>query len=159
MAVANQVSTAALGRVAQLYKNIDENIVAASTLVICAIFATGIESDATLKDKVTFDDYVNGTTNEATNVNYARKVLTDADLVAWAPTYASDWVILDFPDQTWTAVGAAAGAWTAVVTTYDPSSSGVTATLMEMLTQHAFDVTPDGSDIVCQTPNGFFKAS
>lgn len=157
---ANQVLTAALGRVAELYRRVDIDDPSASTIVVVLIANTGIESDATLKDKTTLDTYVSGATNEATNTGYTRKVLTQTDLVAWDPDEANDWVLLDLPDQTWTAVANdGTGAIAALLICYDPSSSGVTASVIEVMTQHAFSVTPDGSDITAQLPNGFYKAS
>lgn len=157
---ANQVLTNALGRVAELYRRVDIDDPSASTIVVILIASTGIESDAVLKDKTTLTDYVSGATNEATNTGYARKVLTQTDLVAWDPDEANDWVLLDIPDQTWTAVANdGTGAIAALLIGYDPSSSGVTASVIEIMTQHAFAVTPDGSDITAQLPNGFYKAS
>jgi hypothetical protein len=157
---ANQTQDFGLGRVAEMYNRVQSNDPAASVLWIALIATTGIEADATLKIKHYLSDYVAGATNEATNTNYARKTLADAVLSAWAPDTGNHWTLLDFPDQTWTAVAAdGTGAISAAVVGYDPSSSGVTATLMETLTQHAFAVTPDGSDLILQTPNGFFKAS
>jgi hypothetical protein len=141
-----------------LYNRVDSNDPAASTLVITILDASGIETDATLKDDATFASVLAGTTDEVTNTNYARKVLTDSDLVAFAADNANDWVLLDFPDQTWTAV-ASGTAWSDAVVCYDPSSSGVTDSVMVPLTQHDFVKTPDGSDIVLQTPSGFFKAT
>ena len=157
---ANQVLTNALGRVAELYKRVDTNDPSASVLVVVLIASTSIESDAILKDKTTLTDYVSGATNESTNTGYARKVLSDSDLVAWDPDEANDWVLLDIPDQTWTAVANdGTGAIAALLICYDPSSSGATASVIEVLTQHAFAVTPDGSDITAQVPNGFYKAT
>jgi hypothetical protein len=157
--VANQVANIALGRVVELYNRVKNNDPAASTFVIAILATAGLESDATLKDKDTFADVVSGTTNEVTNSGYARKVLTDADLLAWAPTDASDVWDLDLPDQTWTAVAAGDG-WSRFVVNYDPSSTGVTSSVMVPLTFHDFVVTPDGSDITAQiAAAGFFRAS
>ena len=122
---------------------------------------TGLESDATLKDKDTFADVVSGATNEATNTNYARKVLTDADVTLSAVDDTNDRYDVDLPDQTWTAVGVAPGAWSKLVVCYDPSSSGVTASAMVPLTMHDFSVTPDGSSNIQAVfaAAGFFRAS
>ena len=146
------------GRVAELYNRVDTNDPAASTLVIAILATSGIEADATLQDDDTFADVIAGTTNEVTNTNYARKVLSDSDLVAFAPDDTNNWVLLDFPDQTWTAVASGDG-WNDAVVCYDPSSSGVTESVMVPLTLHDFVKVPDGSDIVMQTPSGFYKAS
>ena len=73
-----------LGRIVELYNRVDSNDPANSALVIAVLAASGIESDATLRDKDDLAAVVSGTTNEVTNSGYARKVLTDADLTAFA---------------------------------------------------------------------------
>jgi hypothetical protein len=154
----NQVANTALGRVAEFYNRVDTNDPAAAELVIMVLATAGLESDAVLKDKDTFADIVSGTTNEVTNANYAKKVLGDVDLVAFAPDDTNDRVDLDIPDQTWTAVGAGDG-WSRLVIGYDPVGSQTMADIIPM-TFHDFVVTPDGSDITAQiAAAGFFRAS
>ncbi len=157
--MADQVSNIALGRVAELYNRVDTNDPANSALVIAVLATAGIESDAVLKDKETLSAVVGGTTNGVTNANYARKVLTDADIVAFAADHANDRVDLDFPDQTWTAVGAGDG-WNDALVCYDNDTTSGTDASIEPLTQHDFVVTPDGNDITLQVnAAGFFRAS
>jgi hypothetical protein len=104
-------------------------------------------------------DLVSGTTNEVTNSGYARKVLTDADIVAFAPDDANDRVDLDIPDQTWTGVAAGDG-WNDLVVAYDNDTTGGTDANLVPQTQHDFVVTPDGSDITAQiAAAGFYRAS
>lgn len=156
--MANFVFNISKGRAAELYNRVDLNDPAASTLAIMVLATSGVESDATLIDKDTFADVVSGATNEVTNSGYAKKVLSDADIVAFAPTDGSDWVTLDIPDQTWTGVAAGDG-WNDVVIGYDYAGTSVMANIVPM-TQHDFVVTPDGSDITLQIDAaGFFKAS
>ncbi len=148
-----------LGRVVELYKRVDENDPTNSALIIVVLATSGIESDATLKDKDDLAAVVSGATNEVTNSNYARKVLTDADLTAFAPDDGYDRADLDIPDQTWTAVAAGDG-FNDVVVCYDSDTTGGTDANIEPLTQHDFVVTPDGSDITAQiAAAGFFRAS
>lgn len=149
----------ALGRVAELYNRVDSNDPANSALIVAVLAATGIESDAVLKDKDDLAALVAGTTNEATNTGYARKVLTDADLTAFAPDDANDRVDLDIPDQTW--VGVSAGdVWIDVVILYDNDTTLGTDANIVPLTQHDFSVTPDGSDITAEiAAAGFYRAS
>lgn len=156
--MANLVFNIALGRVVELYNRVDTNDPAASELVVAVLATAGIEADATLKDLDTFSAVVAGTTNEVTNAGYAKKVLGDVDIVAFAPTDGSDLVDLDIPDQTWTGVAAGDG-WNDIVICYDPVGSQ-THTDMIPLTLHDFVVTPDGSDITAQiAAAGFFRAS
>jgi len=148
----------AKGRVAELYNRVDSNDPSASALVVIAIDANG-DTDATMNDRDTVSALLGGTANEVTNSNYARKVLTDSDLTAFAPDDANDRVDLDIADQTWTAV-AAGDAWTDLVIGYDNDTAGGDDTNIVPLTLHDFAVTPDGSDITAQiAAAGFFRAS
>jgi hypothetical protein len=138
--VANLVFNIALGRVAELYNRVDLNDPAAATLVIAILATSGVETDAVLRDKDTFADVVSGATDEVTNTGYARKILTDTDIVAFAPDDTNDRVDLDIPDQTWTSVGAGSG-WNDLVICYDPANTGTVTSTMVPLTLHDFVVS------------------
>lgn len=157
--MSNQVFNIALGRVAELYNRVDLNDPANSALIVVVLATAGIETDAVLKDKDTLADVVAGTTNEVTNTGYARKTLTDVDIVAFAPDDTNDRVDLDVPDQTWTAVGAGDG-WNDVLFCYDSDTTAGTDANIVPMTMHDFVVTPDGSDITAQIATaGFYRAS
>lgn len=157
--MANIVMNIALGRVAELYNRVDLNDPANSALIVVVLATTGIETDAVLKDKDDLAAVVAGTTNEVTNAGYARKVLTDADIVAFAPDDTNDRVDLDIPDQTWTGVAAGDG-WNDLLVCYDSDTTVGTDANIVPLTQHDFVVVPDGSDIVAQVAAaGFYRAS
>jgi hypothetical protein len=157
--MANEVFNISKGRVAELYNRVDSDDPSASTLVVVVLATSGLEADSVLRDFNTLAEVVAGTTNEVTNTNYARKVLTQADLASMAPDDTNDRMDLDIPDQTWTAVAAGDG-WSKLLICYDPSSSGVTNSVIVPMTMHDFVVTPDGSDITAQIATaGFFRAS
>ncbi len=157
--MANQVFNIALGRLAELYNRVDTNDPAASALIIVILATAGIETDAVLKDKDELAALVSGTTNEVTNTGYARKTLTDADIVAFAPDDTNDRVDLDIPDQTWTAVAAGDG-WNDFIVCYDADTGAGTDAAIVVGTMHDFVVVPDGSDITAQIAvAGFFRAS
>jgi hypothetical protein len=157
--MANFVFNIALGSVAGYYRRIDGNDPANSAFIVVLLAASGIESDATLKDKDTLADVVSGATNEATNTGYARKVLTDSDLTAFSPDDASDRVDLDFADQTWTGVANdGTGAIGDLLVCYDGDTTGGTDANIEPCTQHDFSVTPSGGDITAAVAN-FYRAS
>lgn len=146
------------GRVAELYNRVDSNDPANSALIIIVIDAAG-DTDATMKDRADVSALLAGTANEVTNSGYARKVLTDTDLTAFAPDNVNDRVDLDFADQTWTAV-AAGSTWTDLIVAYDNDTTAGTDSNIVPLTLHDFAVTPDGSDITAQVNvAGFFRAS
>lgn len=156
--MANIVFNIALGRVAELYNRVDSNDPANSALIVVALDANG-DSDGTMKDRDTLSALLGGTANEVTNSGYARKTLTDSDIVAFAPDDTNDRVDLDIADQAWTGV-AAGDDWTDLVICYDPDTTGGDDTAIVPLTLHDFAVTPDGSDITAQiAAAGFYRAS
>lgn len=156
--MADFVFNNAKGRVAELYNRVDLNDPTNSVLTI--ILWNTSATDATLKDLDTVAAIeADANTAEITNSGYARKSLTDADIVAFAPDDTNDRVDLDIPDQTFTAV-AAGTAITDVSINYDNDSTTGTDSNQVPLTWHDFAVTPDGSDIVLQiAAAGFFRAS
>lgn len=146
----------ALGRVVELYNRVQTNDPANSGLVVVAINSTA--TDTTLKRLDTLSAVLaDANTAEVTNTNYARKVLTDADLAAIAPDDTNDRMDVDLADQTFTAI-AAGDAWTDLLICYDPDTTGGTDADIIPLTLHDCARTPDGSDIVAQITN-FFRAS
>jgi hypothetical protein len=159
--MADSVFNIAKGSVAGNYRRVDGNDPTNSALIVVLLASSGLESHATLRDMDTLAAVVAGATNEATNTGYARKVLTDADLTAFAPDDTNDRVDLDIPDQTWTAVSNdGTGAIGAVVICYDSDTTGGTDANIEPQTLHDFSVTPSGGDITMQVAAaGFYRAS
>lgn len=157
--MADFVFNIAKGRVAEFYSRVKSNDPANSALVVVVLATSGLETDAVLRDKDTLADLVSGTTNEVTNTNYARKVLTDADIAALTIDDTNDRVDLDIADQTWTSVVAGDG-WSKFVVCYDSDTTGGTDANIIPLTCHDFVVTPDGSSITAQiNAAGFYRAS
>lgn len=152
------VFNVAKGRVAEFYNRVDQSDPTNAVLVIVAIDTSA--ADGTLEDLDTLAAVLaDADTAEVTNTNYARIVLDDTDLAAFAPDDTNDRVDLDFADQTWSAI-AAGDSWTDLLICYDPDSTGGTDSDIIPLTQHDFAVTPDGSDIVAQlAAAGFYRAS
>ncbi|MGH8582457.1 MAG: hypothetical protein ACREWG_06625 [Gammaproteobacteria bacterium] len=157
--VANFIFNIAKGRVAEFYNRVDTDDPANSALVIVVLATAGLETDAVLIDKDDLAAVVSGTTNEVTNTGYARKVLTQADLAAFAPDDTNDRVDLDFADQTWTTVAVGDG-WSKVLICYDPDTTGGTDSSIIPLCAYDFVVTPNGSNITAQLdPAGFYRVS
>lgn len=156
--MANVVYNIAKGRVAELYNRVDLNDPTNAVIVIVAI-AAGTTADAAFIDFDTLAASLpgGGGAAEATNSGYARKVLTDADVVALAPDDTNDRMACDLPDQTWSAVAAGTN-WTDLIIAYDSDSTAGTDTNIVPMTLHDFAVTPDGSDITAQIAD-FFRAS
>lgn len=158
--MADFVFNIAKGRVAELYNRVDTNDGANSALIIVVLLTAGIESDATLKDYDTLAAILAAANDEATNTNYARKTLTDADIAAFAADDTNDRVDLDIADQTWTSVATSPGAWSKLLVCYDNDTTAGTDTNIIPLTAHDFVVTPNGGNITAEiAAAGFFRAS
>ncbi|MFI6737447.1 hypothetical protein ACIBI9_31365 [Nonomuraea sp. NPDC050451] len=108
-------------------------------LIMIPIESSGVESDATLKDKDTFADVVSGATNEQTTLG--RKTLGS---ITNTVNDTSDKRILDCADVTWTST--AGNAVSDVVVCYDPDTTG--GTDADLIPLFLFDCsfTPDGTD-------------
>ncbi|MFC9268941.1 hypothetical protein ACFTXJ_14360 [Streptomyces zhihengii] len=132
--MANLVFNVALGRISHL-----AGLPAANDgLVMVALEASGLETDAVLRDKDTLADVVAGATNEQTTVG--RKTLTGVTVTV---DDANDRVVIDAADVTWTApTGNPVGA---VVICYDPDLTGGTDADLIPLTKHDLTWTPDGN--------------
>lgn len=157
--MANFFFNVSFGRWAELYNRVDTNDPAASSLVMMALATANLESDTVLRQKDTFADVVAGTTNEVTNTNYARKVLTDADLGALTPDDTNHRIEIDIPDQTFTSILAGDG-WSKIVVGYDPSSLGVTSSLIIPMFCYDYIAVPDGTSLVVQiNASGLARAS
>lgn len=156
--MADFVFNQALGRVAQLYKNVDDGSPSDSRLLVVPITTTA--TDATLRDLDTLAAVLaNGDTSELTASNWERKTITAAD-IAYSVDDANDRVDLDIPDQTWTSV-AASNDSTDLLVCYIPDgvTPGADSTVIP-LSCHDFAVTTDGNDVVAQIATaGFYRAS
>jgi hypothetical protein len=156
--VADLVFNRGKGRVTEWAERVNANDPTNSALIIMVLATAGIETDAVLRDKDSFSDVVSGTTNEVTNGGYARKTLDQTSSITVTYNDTDDRTEVDFPDQTWTAIAAGDG-WNDVVVGYDSDTTGGTDANILPATLHDFVITPDGSDITAQTPNGIFRAT
>jgi len=156
--MANFLYNRGLGRGTEWAERVNANDPTNSALIIDVLATSGIESDATLKDKDDFAAIVSGTTNFVTQPSI-RKTLDNTSSITVTYDDSGDKVDVDFPDQTWTAVGAGDG-WNDIVIGYDSDTTTGTDANILPHTQHDFVVTPDGSDITAQVATaGYFSAS
>lgn len=157
---ANLVFNISLGQVVAYYRRVDENDPSTAVLVVSAL-AAGTTTDDQFKDFDTLSACHpgGGGAAEATNSGYARKIITDADIVAFAPDDTNNRVNLVIVDQTWTAVAAGTN-WSDLILSYDSVDGAGTDTNIVPLTLHDFVVVPDGSDITADVSAtlGFFQA-
>jgi hypothetical protein len=159
MALGTFVFNVAKGRVAELANRVDVGDPSAARLVAIPILAAGIESDATLIDKLTVSSLLSGATDEATATGWVRKTIAAADITAVAPDTANDRMDIIIGDITWTAV--TAGTLTGLVIAYSPADASTAGDAANIpLTAHAWAITPDGSDVTADVAaTGFYRAS
>lgn len=120
-------------------------------LVLIPVEASGLETDAVLRDKDTFADVVSGTTNEQTMAG--RKPLSGVSVTV---DDTNDRVTISASPVTWTApTGNPVGAF---VLCYDPdTTTGTDADLIPM-TKHDTTWSPDGIAFTL-TMADFFRAT
>ena len=134
-------------------KNYCKLSAANDALVFVPIETTGIEADATLKDYDDLSALLAGSSNEQTTMG--RKTVTTATITV---DDTNDRVDIDVADQTW--VGATGNAISAVLICWDGDTTSGTDSNIVPLTDHAFVITPDGSDVnLVVAAAGFFRAS
>jgi len=154
--MADFVFNIAKGRVGQYVQNVKDGSPANSRLKVIPLETTGLEADATLKDYDELNALLAGTSNEQTTMG--RKTVVAASITLTVDD-TNERLDIDMADIVWTA--ATGNAISALVVVYCPDgvTPGADATFIP-LTNHAFVVTPDGSDITAQiAAAGFFRAS
>lgn len=156
--MANGVFNIALGRVNELHERVNDNDPATAGLIV--VLLKVVEVDATIKDYDTLALLLAGSNTEADFTNYARKVLTDTEVVATTVDDGADTRAADVPDQTWTAAGGTLDNTMAkLVLCYAPDTGGADSTLVP-LTYHDYVVTTDGSDLLAQFHvDGYYSAT
>ena len=156
--MASFVFNVAKGRVAEIHERVNNNDPTNAALVVVVLAESGLESDDTLEDYDTLSALLAGASNEATNTNYARKTLTDADISAITVDDTNDRVTATFSNQTWTSVGAG-DSWRKLLVCYDSDTTGGTDANIVPLTAHDLlisgaAVVPTGANIVVSLPSG-----
>lgn len=153
--MANVVYNIAKGRIVEYYNRVESSDPTNAVLVLVPLETSGLESDATLKDKDDLAAVLSGATNEQTTMG--RKVLSDSDLAALpAPDDSGDVYDVSLPTVTWTA--ATGNAISKILVCYDPDSTGGADSAIIPLCMFDFAVTPDGTDVQ-MTGGVFFRAS
>ncbi|MEU3507706.1 hypothetical protein ABZ733_07220 [Streptomyces longwoodensis] len=146
--MATIVFNTALGRVASLAALPAAN----DALILIALEASGLETDAVLRDKDDFAAVVAGSTNEQTTVG--RKTLAG---VAVTVDDTNDRVSISATNVTWSSpTGNPVGA---VVICYDPDTTGGTDADLIPLTKHDLTWTPDGNAFTLNVSGDFYRAT
>ena len=163
--MADFVFNRAKGRVTQFVELIEGNAAPyANARLEVSLWRRGSATDDTLNN---YDDVaaLEGDAQAAevtsgVNANYARKFLTETEIPSIVYDDTNNWVDVDIPDQTWTALGAGGTAITDLLIAFDNDSTAGTDSNIVPCTFHAFAVTPDGSDVTAQiATGGFYRAA
>jgi hypothetical protein len=157
--MANGRFNIAAGRPVELYNNVKSNSPAASGFIIVLLKANETEADLIDHDNLSVLLAAAGNT-EADFTNYARKVLTDADIDALpAPDDTNNHRTLDLPDQTYTSAGGASNnTLTKSIVCYAPDTAGADTTLIPISHQD-YTLTTDGNDMVLKFhADGWYRA-
>ncbi len=120
-------------------------------LIVIPIEASGVESDATLRDYDTVSALLAAANNEQSTMG--RKTITSVTVTV---DDTNDRVAIDTADVTWTA--ATGNAISDLLLAYDPDTTGGTDADLVPLSWHDFSITPDGSDVTA-TVSDWIRAS
>jgi len=157
------VNNYAKGRGNEFINRIVSNDPANSALVI--VMLKTAEANSALLDYASLGALLaagGGTSNvEADFTNYARKVLTDAELSAPTVNTTTDKQFSTFPAQTYTSPGGATNNTVVkVLTCYDPDTTGGTDSDIIVVGIHDANITTDGNDFSLSAPaTGFYEAA
>ena len=157
------VNNYAKGRVNEFMNNIVNNNPANSALII--VMLKTAESNATLQDYASLGAALaagGGTANvEADFTNYARKILTDADLSAPTVDNTGNKQYSTFPAQTYTAPGGATNNTVVkVLTCYDSDTTAGTDSNIIICGIADANITTDGNDFsLSPAATGFYEAA
>ena len=155
--MASGVFNVSKGGVNELVYRVNNNDPAASGIIV--VLLKDVELDSVLRD---YDDLAAilaaaGNT-ECDFTNYARKTLTDTDLVDPTVDDTNDWRQSDMPDQTWNnAGGALNNDIKKLITAYAPDTAGADSTLIPA-TFHDVVYTTRGIPVTVEI-DGFFRAA
>tara|TARA_R110002049_G_scaffold281333_1_gene460879 strand:+ start:40873 stop:41358 length:486 start_codon:yes stop_codon:yes gene_type:complete len=158
--MANGIFNISLGRGIELHNRVVNNDPANAGLVV--LFLKVAEADATLQDYATLGAILAEAGNtEADFTNYARKVLTDADISAAVVDNVNNRYEADIPDQTFVdAGGASNNTLVKLLVCYDPDTTAGDDTAIVPLAHLDYAETTTGSSIVAQiNVAGYYRAS
>lgn len=157
--MADGVFNIAKGKVNEYVDRVASNDPANSALVLVVLEAN--EADGTLEDYDTLSALLAGSNTESAATNYARPVLTDADISASAVDDTNNRREAAIPDETLTSYGPG-NATTKLIVCYDSDTTGGTDANIVPLTHHDWVGTPNGGDVTISFTTGtdlFFRAS
>lgn len=157
--MADGIFNIAKGKVNAYTERVATNDPANCALVV--VLLSAVEADSVLQDYDTLADILAAAGNtEATFTNYARKILTDAEISAPVPDDATDSQSSDAPDQTWSAAGGTTdNALVKALICFDSDTTAGDDSNIIPLTFQDFAITTNGNDLTAIIDsNGFYTA-
>ena len=159
--MASKVFNISKGEIRGIYKRVKNNDPVNSAIIVVALKL--VEADAVLEDYADLAALLAAAGNtECDFTNYARTVLTDAELaVLPAPDNSADTASVDIPDITYTnAGGTLDNTLVKMIICYDSDTTLGDDSDVVPLTAHSFAVDPttDGTTLVIQSTD-FFTAT
>lgn len=114
--------------------------------------SAGLQADGTLNNHQFLSELLAAGNAEADFTNYARKVLSAADITVSTNT-GTGVTTVDIPDQVWNAAGGAVNnTHGALLTCYRPTSSTPDSGVL-LLTKHDYTTTTTGGNLTAQVPS------
>jgi hypothetical protein len=161
--MANLVTDISLGKTVEFHERVNNNDPANSALILVVLAHAALEADSVLRAYATLSALLAGASNEVTNAGYARKTLTDADIVAATVDTSLHRTTITFANQTFTTI-TAGDSWSKLVVCYDSDTTGGTdANIVPVaffdLRIEGVPVVPNGNNIIIAAPDGYIVAS
>lgn len=162
--MANRSFDIALGREIEFHNRVNDNDPTDSGLVLLVLALTGLEADSVVRTYATVSTLLAASNNEVTNTNYARKVLTDSDIVAPTVSTTAHTTTVYFSNQTFTNI-AAGDTWAKAVLAYDNDTTGgsdanlIPICFWDLRDSDGGYLIPAGTTYVIGVPNGYLVAS
>ena len=150
----------AKGRAVEWYNRVKNNDPANAAFI--AVLLKVAEVDATLIDYDDLGALLAGANTEATFTDYARIVVTDAELAALpAPDDTNNRFDIDMPDLVWTDAGGASNdTLVKLLICYDSDTAAGTDADILPVAHYDFAVTTDGNTLTAELHvDGFYRAS
>lgn len=148
MVIANVIFDYAKGRYVEKYML----PVGGDNIIVVLLQTSGLQADATLRTNQYLSGLLSAGNTEATFTNYARKVLSAADITVSVNT-GTHVNTVDIVDQVWSAAGGAANnSIGALLTCYRPTSGTADSGIL-VLTKHDYVVSTTGGNLTATVPS------
>lgn len=153
-----------LGREVEFHNRVNNNDPANSAFKLVVLAAAGLEDDSILRTYATLSALLAGASNEVTNTNYVREVITDIDIAAPSIDTTTHRTTLTFLGSHDFGTILAGDSWRKLLLCLDlDTTAGTDADIIPVcafdLLKDGVAVTPNGNNIITAYPNGYLISS